>query len=384
MAQTSTIAHSYSHPFCSNVAQMFETIVSEHSKQVLQSFIEKYGEAVLRDSDGLIPFLLASTDLIHHEMSWDIAFGAAHSMLVRGQLASASIIACSLALQLNWHGLPSEWEVQLNYPSRMRFGNWLLPCSDKISVRARSTSVEINTNLGKRCVTHSFDRRVCLSNVSATELPVLYRAMSDWIFLNEQSVETTELSKVDNLVDLQSSWAFSECCRSATDLLDKFAPAYSDWSGRVIRYLVPLQTNSTGMFDSGSRRFLPGLVTLTALHNPVQIAETLVHEASHQYFYVLERFEPLHDPTDTQLYYSAIKDSNRPLIHILLAFHAFGNVCLFFRLVRDRGFVASRELKNYENGLIAKTRALQVELEKAVSLTPSGVELWESLSSELN
>jgi len=55
------------------------------------------------------------------------------------------------------------------------------------------------------------------------------------------------------------------------------------------------------------------------------------HPQSRDDFIALQRLAKLHEGSDTNLYFSPIKQRGRPIELILFAFHAFGNGALFHR-----------------------------------------------------
>ena len=72
----------------------------------------------------------------------------------------------------------------------------------------------------------------------------------------------------------------------ALELIKSVAPAYSRWVQDIVGFLIVLKKDSTG---SGSRSLddQRGLIYVS-LHRPVAMAEALVHEASHQYLFLLK------------------------------------------------------------------------------------------------
>jgi HEXXH motif-containing protein len=108
----------------------------------------------------------------------------------------------------------------------------------------------------------------------------------------------------------------------------------------------------------------------------------LIHEATHQYFHLLARYGALDDGTG-EMYFSPIKGTERPVNMILLAYHAFGNVLLFYRLCRrkrlkDAGYCRKNELQ-----LLPQLRKLEEALVHTNALTPLGEALWRPLAVRL-
>jgi len=110
----------------------------------------------------------------------------------------------------------------------------------------------------------------------------------------------------------------------------------------------------------------------------LSVAEMLIHEASHQYFELLNKLGPTVDPNHTKLYYSPVKQCERPLNKILLAYHAFANVMLFYRGVAECGLADSR-LAKFQNALNDELRQLEQPLLKSDAILPIGGALVDPL-----
>ena len=158
------------------------------------------------------------------------------------------------------------------------------------------------------------------------------------------------------------------------------------WIGYVLRDLIPLPDRS-GMHNSGSEYLLPGVICVSNQNDPWALAEMLVHEATHQYLYILNRLGPLDDGTDQTLYFSPIRNMGRPIHFIVVAYHAFGNVLLFYRTVRD-AISADREagarIHRRVEELDPQLAGLEHALQTTKALTPLGRALWEPLYEEVH
>jgi len=91
------------------------------------------------------------------------------------------------------------------------------------------------------------------------------------------------------------------------------------------------------------------------------VAEMLVHEACHQYFYLVRRLGPVHDLADTQLYYSPAVDRERRLDRIVMAYHAFANVLCFYRTAMGSGMedeVCARVESELQDDVVLMERTL--------------------------
>ena len=91
--------------------------------------------------------------------------------------------------------------------------------------------------------------------------------------------------------------------------------------------------------DAITSRSIPGQNGVVYVSSPcrgIRLAETLIHEASHQYFFLGLRELSYCSLNDDVLYYSPFNKLDRPIERILLAYHAFANVLLFYRSVLER------------------------------------------------
>jgi HEXXH motif-containing protein len=130
-------------------------------------------------------------------------------------------------------------------------------------------------------------------------------------------------------------------------LLSEFAPEYLPWIARTIHQLFLLSPKPSKV-ESGSVEHYLGLVHLTAHGEPLPVAELLLHEATHQYMNVAAKLMPLDDGTDERRYWSPAVETQRPVAKIIAAFHAFGNVLLFYRRCAERGLPDQRECQRQE------------------------------------
>src|SRR5207244_2765695 len=114
---------------------------------------------------------------------------------------------------------------------------------------------------------------------------------------------------------------FGASLGEVTQLITAGAPDYLPWIERLLRVVVPTEAPH-GQMESGSTRSLPGVVHVAHISYRPALAEMLVHELSHQHYYVASSLGPVDDGSDDNLYYSPVKGSPRPLANILLAYHA--------------------------------------------------------------
>ena len=170
--------------------------------------------------------------------------------------------------------------------------------------------------------------------------------------------------------------------QEAADLMNEHTPHFVPWVADGIRNIVALDA-SDGIRMSASVEEFPALTFLSFPAPAVEMAETLIHEASHHHFLALQRLTALHDGTDTKEYYSPIKLKGRPIELILYAFHAFANAAIYHRnlcraipeFYRLNGRTLDESLERIRvlDGYLSETRAL----------TEAGHTLWKPLATAL-
>lgn len=96
------------------------------------------------------------------------------------------------------------------------------------------------------------------------------------------------------------------------------------------------------------------------------------------------RVGDIDDGTDTALYYSPFRRMNRPINAIVIAYHAFANVLMFYRMCHESGRVDSDYCLSQEKTLLLQLKQLEAALRSTRVLTPIGRALWEPLAQRVN
>ena len=105
---------------------------------------------------------------------------------------------------------------------------------------------------------------------------------------------------------------------------------YARWVERLIAGFAITQQASAEDVSNGSYFSRPGLVHCAFPVDSLVLIETLVHEASHQHFMLLNSIVPLVRKNCTEQVYSPIKGRERPLARALFAYHACINIHGYF------------------------------------------------------
>jgi HEXXH motif-containing protein len=171
-------------------------------------------------------------------------------------------------------------------------------------------------------------------------------------------------------------------CRQAIELMKQYAPDYCHWVMKVIRRVLPLDAEASAK-RSGSHPHYPGGIHMSLPEAPVDLANMLVHEASHQYYQVACSIGKVDSGEDSRLYYSPAKGTERPLSRILLAFHAFANVALLYEEFISRGGDDGGYCESKRPALHDSVRQLYEPLHANDTLTPVGRGLVEPLAERL-
>ena len=169
----------------------------------------------------------------------------------------------------------------------------------------------------------------------------------------------------------------------AVELLRGCGPAYYAWIAAVLREVVPLAPRSGT--SSSSHMAWPGQLRLSVRGSLIEYVTALVHECSHQYFFMVQAFAPFVRP-DAPDVFSALKNRDRPLEKALLGLHAVGNMLFAYQalLAGDAG-VHTTELRGERDA----TRTIAASLFESMEphwdrhLDEAGQELYVPLRDRL-
>ncbi|MGW4638547.1 aKG-HExxH-type peptide beta-hydroxylase [Sphaerisporangium sp. NPDC004334] len=376
-------------------AQLLEVVVAGHAIQLVREFLRVHEADLERHTPGLGPILERwSAGQSSFDAAWDPAFGDLHASLLSGDDTLRSVSA--LGLRVTWLGRTGEWRARLPEPARLRFGEWLLPSADELRVSATSGQVVIETShKGQRASLVFAREEDHWLSAEAERLPLVTAPGFRFTLSSAEALSPAGARRLltADAYDFDPDEAagggeWRPVCESALRLIRDAAPGYTEWAGTVLRELVPLQSRP-GIFNSGSHRFSPGVICVSDQRYVWPLAEMLVHEATHQYLHIITRLGPLDDRTDQNLYYSPFRDKMRPIFFIVVAYHAFGNVALFYRTARANGHLPqgmpdSDVFRNREENLLRQLREIEPVLRNATSLTPLGQALWQPLYEHLH
>jgi HEXXH motif-containing protein len=177
--------------------------------------------------------------------------------------------------------------------------------------------------------------------------------------------------------DVLASWD------AAFDLIARVSAPYAEWVERVIHLILPLEAQPGAMVN-GSQGHRWGEVHMSSRLEPLRHAEMLVHEASHQHYFLAESLGPVSDGSDPTMYYSPLVREQRPIERILLAYHAVANILLFYDAFEAAGCEITPFFTTNRAQLRSELEQLAGPLHSNRGLTAVGQGMWQPLDSLLS
>jgi len=363
---------------------LFACIALESDREIVRAFLAAFPR--LADDDPQLAQLFQrflTRPAPSAKSAWHYAFGnLLHIRKNADRAGDALEGAVILALHLMEEGSPGAGDYSFPQARVFHFGSHLLPPAQRICVDSDGAGATLVLYSGAEKHVIEFSRT---AGEWFGALPRLHRfgTPSDQIvILPPAALRPKEFTDVFPLM-ITADAGMQATCQQALDLIAAIAPEYERWVTRLMRHVVLLR-NEPSIIRSGSTLRHPGLSHLSYTDNRVSIAEMLIHEVSHQHFRLLERLGPLVDGNDTQLYYSPVKRTGRSLERILLAYHAFGNMLLFYRAcLQDRKLDRSHCARNVDE-IEQQLRVLDEPLKDNPSLTDLGQSIYRPLAGRLS
>jgi hypothetical protein len=375
----------FASPFDFRDGGLFELVTVEHARGVVETLLAHCEHLPSRVGvvDYLSGWLAAGSDA---ETCWHPAFPTASRRIAGTAEHAHDHALAAVALRIAECGRPGAWTFA-SPAARVRFANAILPCAEQGAFASNGTAASFELTNEGRTERFRFERgrhgwtlaggdaeRV----VTLPVIPFFSRSvtLADRIEAISPSMTTT--------VPLCPDGADSIAARSreAFGIVARYAPSFTSWVGRVIRTIVPRSTGNGTLF-SGSASDEAGVIELSFDSRLVSIAEALVHESTHQYLHLATRVASVDDGSDVTLYYSPVKRTGRPIRAILVAYHAFANVVLFYRLCRTGGIDDDGYCARNEEETRAQLAVLEQALRTTRALTDVGEALWRPLARRL-
>lgn len=362
--------------------EFLEIVAGEHAREITCLFLDRHGATLADKASGVRELLerWASTE-IAFDQSWSLALGLVEATLTTTFDGDPAPAAAGLALAIANGSSSSEWCCEFDTPTRLRTHDVLLPACERIEVEGSTGDRSIRLRCEGDEVVLTADPR---AGQRSDSLPTLNTGGDEIVLLPAAALTGFRIEQFPAAPVARIDDRVVESCREALSLLDQAVPEYHTWVCRILRHFVPLQ-GGPGSLVSGSTAQYYGTTYLCLDVEPAAIGEMLVHEGSHQYYHILTWLGPVDDGSDETLYYSPVKRKGRPIAYILLAYHAFANVMLYYQRcrMRDIGSEARTYCLENEKRLWPQLDELEAHLRSARSLTPLGAALWEPLAAAM-
>ncbi|URM88975.1 HEXXH motif-containing putative peptide modification protein [Streptomyces sp. MRC013] len=359
-----------------------DAVVVTQGQAMASMLVRDHGVDLAAASKGLVDFIeLWTTAPETFENLWGPCLGQLQSVRELGRPSPVEA-AVQLATRLTEVGRPGSWAADL--PSApLRLGPWLMEAV-RVEVSGDERRVLVRTPDGA-VGSAWWDPASGGWDARGAQRLTAVGIGRDVLLLPEHGIPYGDGGDVFGGVRPLASVGppVVESIDEAFGILAASSPEYLEWVERVLRHLVVCAPKPGFRVVSGSNLHAPGTVHLCHPLTPTEIAEVLVHECAHQYFYILARVGPVDDGSDGRLYWSPPVRKERPLSRVLMAYHALANVRLFYEAVRVGGGPGEAYVEENRPALTEAIRLLDEPLRGNRALTPLGRALYEPLAERL-
>ena len=359
-----------------------------HGTTALEMLIERQRGLILSRTQGMMEVLqdLLTTKL-DFETIWDLSFGRVLRALESDEVDAIDALA-EVALRFTALGCPGRWTATLCSNRQMCWnGRWLLPPTDQISVDSNGDRaiIELRTADGGR---HSvaFHRDNSGWSTDAVEQLMQVGVHRPITMLSPHAVPRDMIIEDDfhSIFEFPPiTYEMTQPLSAALEILNRHAPEYLGWVERVLRGVLLCRCLKSRT-RSSSWMHAPGIILVSCSDNPIEVAEMLVHESCHQYYYLLSRVGAIVDGSDTLEYYSPAVQRRRPLSKILIGYHAFANVLLLYRTFLRNGLAEDIYCNSMEARLSAEVETFEQYLRNNSTLTTIGIDILQPLMEQLH
>jgi HEXXH motif-containing protein len=346
-----------------------------------RSFVRRSGAEVGARSSGLVETLAAwgaAAATLSEAKGFPLAF-----RVYRDPKLDLVWVAAMSAAHLHAAGHEGEWRATFASPAPLLWGSLMTPPLRGLSVSARKDEARLHMvreDGGESSLTLPASAPPApaegWSELSVADLGargrklVIFDAATHHVSPLKDSYEYT----------VEQTSGVAKTLEQAGLLLEAYAPAYLDWAADAAYGLVPIKQPGEDTVKSVSFADLFGIPYISFPIPPIKLAEALVHEPSHQYFHYVQIDTLLTNGRDKALYPSPYVNKDRPIDRILVAFHAFANITLFYRACLTGGLPEGREKAERE---IAFHLPILTQFSEALGRTPGLTEAGRALFEPL-
>lgn len=360
-----------------------ELLGVEHARQTARLLVDRHAVDLRERGRGVVELVESWIDReADLATAWNPALSEAFYTIGNEDAGMVALRSAALAVHLSARGVPGEWTLTRLAPARFRWDGWLLPEADRVHVISDGATAKVVSSLGDTQLETNLVRDGDGWQADGAEQLLRFGEPGSRItLLPRHALSPEELGErsVDAVQEITPPMA--AVWQSVLELLYRHAPVYLPWVRRLTRYVCP---NEYPTLNSSSSGMHVGLIHAVMRTDPMPLAELLVHESAHQHFHLLTRMGPVDDGSDTNLYYSPVVRNTRRLNMILLAYHAFANILLLYRLCRASGVADGGYCDKYEPRVVEQLTELEEPLRDNPALTPLGRSLFLPLSERIH
>ena len=358
--------------------EVFSGLVREYARTLASLLLDRYREGIA-DNPDCLSAILDLPSAAGYRPYWSPALGQCLAALQTGDVRVAQRGLAQVLLNASRQGAPCDWRIQLAEPSSFHWDFCLLPEADCLEVHSTGREALIRVDNRERSHTFDFTRSDTSTKWQGTtgrEIAHVERGDFNVMVLSDSDVRELRLPipafPVLDEVSSAQTGRLLDCIR----FVDDHVPGYTRWIERVQGHLVLVRSEEDRMLSGN----FPGYFAYTYasdLGDPLKMGEMLIHESSHQYFNLLARLGDLVED-DGRVFYSPFVRTERPADRILLAYHAFANVELFYRICADEG-VKIDQCRRALACTVPDVDALERVLASEVQLTSLGISIFQPL-----
>jgi hypothetical protein len=384
------ILSTFAHPFPGPDDAVVQATTLYCASLSLSRAIEYHGDFVRQKSPGLCDVLRAW--MAHRRKPlWEPLLGRLREISATDLPEACYVSLIESGLRAHFDGVGGSWSFRLTSPAVFQVGSWILPEAlggqvDALSDGGIFLSLNVDNDSTYRIRFERTDDSswsVMIPGLSTiVELPAISFLDTEAILLPSCAVARRLLPELlgarffepSELIEIRTR------VRRAVDVIDRHSPNYVNWVGRAVACIAPFKFASP---SSSSHPSFPGLIMMSSDPRPAAIAEMLVHEASHQYFFMATLLGPVDDGSDLRQYYSPLVGRARPIGKVLLSFHALGNMSLLFRSCIRSGIEDMAYCQERLSVITTQMQQVEDALRETAALTQVGIALWKSLAERL-
>lgn len=364
----------YSTPAVPFDSAVHREIIVTHGKQVFRELLAKHAADLPKSLASAIGDLVDAIDA--PSFYWDWTFGLVLQCLT-GDMDDVEYAAAAAAYRAaSRFGLSTAWKASFRTPKMLRFEDRAV--HEVVGIEAVAgeggPSLRLQHETGGWSESNGGSPLPAIPVDAERKLVLLDRHSAPECVVSHEFTSNPALAE-----KIREEWL--EQFRSAFDILERHAPEFALWVSRLAKDIV-VMTAQEGRIMSASASDAPGVLSISA-SGPLAIVEMLVHESSHQYLHVVNRLGDLDTGENQELYYSPAKERPRPLPRIALAFHAFANVLVAFRKIRDSDPSVFEGAANRYHKLNEDVSVMAKILRENEGLSPLGQALVEPLLATL-